>query len=349
MSDYPEPLTPPDCDLTDFSFMPLEVGRLRRSKAWVKAKRNPALGFYMVNLWTASWHERPAGSIEDDDDVLADAAMCDPLKWAKVREDVLRGWVKCSDGRLYNQTVCEKVQEAWAAKLERLARDEHERDRKRREREERSSLYAALKERGITMAWNAPMSDVRKAVLNLSAGQVADIPRSHFGLSRLREGEGEGQGEGQGEGEGEGEEEEEIVAAPSGASVADAPATLDPDPAFNPAGPGKAKPDRGRRLPTDWELPKAWGDWTLATFSSWTPDQVRFEADKFADYWRSKAGKDATKTDWLATWRNWCRNAKLSASTPKTIDKTARNVGAMRLLGMSEETIEAALTGATHA
>jgi hypothetical protein len=80
----PWPMVAPDVDLTDFKFMPLEVARLRRSKAWLICKRRPALAFYMLNLWTASWHERPAGSLEDDDDVLADAAMCPPERWPEV-------------------------------------------------------------------------------------------------------------------------------------------------------------------------------------------------------------------------------------------------------------------------
>lgn len=97
--------------------MPLMVTRLRKSKAWVKARRNPALGFYMVNLWMAAWHEVPAGSLEDDEDVLADAAMCEASKWPKVREDVLRGWVKCDDGRLYHPVMAERANEAWSEKL----------------------------------------------------------------------------------------------------------------------------------------------------------------------------------------------------------------------------------------
>jgi hypothetical protein len=72
---------------------------------------------------------------------------------------------------------------------------------------------------------------------------------------------------------------------------------------------------RGSRLPQDWVLPKAWGDWALVEFGSWTPDVVRIEADKFRDFWHSKSGKDAAKMDWHATWRNWCRNAK--APDPK--------------------------------
>lgn len=97
--------------------MPLMVSRLRRSKAWLKCKRSPQLAFYMVNLWTASWHEVPASSLEDDDDLLAELAMCTPEKWDKVREKVLHGWVKCSDSRLYHPIVAEKALEAWKSKI----------------------------------------------------------------------------------------------------------------------------------------------------------------------------------------------------------------------------------------
>ncbi|SCB10197.1 DUF1376 domain-containing protein [Cupriavidus alkaliphilus] len=199
MSEAPLPLTPPDCDLRDFPFMPLEINRLRRSKSWLKAKRNPALAFYQINLWTAAWHDVPAGSLEDDDDVLADLAMCDPAKWAKVRDEVMRGWVKCSDGRLYNPTVCEKAMESWAAKVERREKDEHERDRKRREREDRTRMFEQLKAAGQSLPWNTSTTELRRLVTDLSRGQVRDSHGDMCGQSRLREREGQGEGQGQGE------------------------------------------------------------------------------------------------------------------------------------------------------
>ena len=118
------PLTPSDCDLRDFPFMPLDVMRLRRSRAWLLAKRDPALAFYLINLWSASWHEVPAGSLEDDDLVLADLAMCDADTWERIRDTVLRGWVKCSDGRLYHPVVAEKARDAWQRKQEQRQRTE---------------------------------------------------------------------------------------------------------------------------------------------------------------------------------------------------------------------------------
>jgi hypothetical protein len=67
--------------------------------------------------------------------------------------------------------------------------------------------------------------------------------------------------------------------------------------------------ERATRLPQDWKLPKTWGEFALAEQPTWIDDHVRREADKFRDYWVAKAGKDATKRDWFATWRNWVRNA----------------------------------------
>jgi hypothetical protein len=45
-----------------------------------------------------------------------------------------------------------------------------------------------------------------------------------------------------------------------------------------------------------------------------TPNVGRAETDKFRDYWSAKAGKDATKLDWVATWRNWMREAEQRAA-----------------------------------
>lgn len=118
-----DPLIGDEVDVHDFEFMPLELTRLARSKSWLAAKRNPELGFYMVNLWGRAWQEVPAGSIEDDDDVLADAAMCDPHRWLAVKGEVMRSWVfVASKNRWYNPTVCEKAKKAWDERVKFRAR-----------------------------------------------------------------------------------------------------------------------------------------------------------------------------------------------------------------------------------
>lgn len=86
-----------------------------------------------------------------------------------------------------------------------------------------------------------------------------------------------------------------------------------------------AKAIRGTRLPQDWFLPKAWGEWALKDTPHWTVDIVRLESEKFRDHWHAKSGKDATKNDWEAAWRNWCRSdiAQRAHAPPSASSETA--------------------------
>lgn len=117
MTDLPAPLTPADLDLSALEYMPLHVERLKRSVAWIKAKRNPELGFYLINLWTAAYMQTPAASLPDDDDLLCDAAMCEPKRWPKVKEAAMRGFILCSDGRWYHRFVADIAHDALEKRL----------------------------------------------------------------------------------------------------------------------------------------------------------------------------------------------------------------------------------------
>lgn len=117
LNKLPVPLTPPDCDLTDFSFMPLEVRRLRDSD--LAALESPEACWAAVLLWCASWHQIPAASLPDDDRVLSNLAGYGRVikEWQRIKEGALRGWIKCSDGRLYHPMVAEKARESWKSKV----------------------------------------------------------------------------------------------------------------------------------------------------------------------------------------------------------------------------------------
>ena len=56
------------------------------------------------------------------------------------------------------------------------------------------------------------------------------------------------------------------------------------------------------------------------------------ETDKFINYWRAKSGKDATKLDWVATWRNWMLNAeeRLAPQAPAAAQNGSKSTGAER-------------------
>lgn len=78
-----------------------------------------------------------------------------------------------------------------------------------------------------------------------------------------------------------------------------------------PKNPPVEKSPRGSRLDPSFELPGDWKDWAVRFMGEFnmTPDdgEVEREFARFRDYWVSKSGADATKLDWLATWRNWWR------------------------------------------
>lgn len=104
-------MTADGIDIRHLPYMPLEIERLKKSRTWLRCKRRPELAFYLMNLWMRAWHEVPAGSIENDDDVLADAAMCDPSLWADIKSEVMSDW-EDRDGRVFHSVVEELVLEA---------------------------------------------------------------------------------------------------------------------------------------------------------------------------------------------------------------------------------------------
>lgn len=104
-----EPLTPEDLDLRDFSWMPLDVQRLRDSNMAVLVSGDAFRA--AVLLWCASWHQVPAASLPNEDRILGNLAGYgrDLDAWVAVRDDALRGFIECSDGRLYHPVVAEKA------------------------------------------------------------------------------------------------------------------------------------------------------------------------------------------------------------------------------------------------
>jgi Protein of unknown function (DUF1376) len=111
VSDLPEPLTPADCDLRGMPYMPLDIVRLFDSDFYALSTGEEFKAG--LTLWGRAFLQVPAGSLPDDDRILAHLSGAG-ARWNKVRGTALRGWVKCSDGRLYHPTVAEKAAETWA-------------------------------------------------------------------------------------------------------------------------------------------------------------------------------------------------------------------------------------------
>lgn len=97
--------------------MPLHVARLRDSD--LASEVDPEACWYAVLLWAASWHQIPAGSLPDNEAVLTKLIGLgrDVKTFRRHRAGALRGFVLCSDGRLYHPVVAEQANAAWSEKL----------------------------------------------------------------------------------------------------------------------------------------------------------------------------------------------------------------------------------------
>ena len=218
MSNSPtKPLTPADCDLRDFTFMPLDTVRLRDSD--LALIQTPEACWAAVLLWCASWHQIPAASLPDDDRVLSHLAGYGRVvkAWRKVKAGAMHGWVKCDDGRLYHKVVAEKAVEAWDSKLRQRWMTECARIKKHAERhkiELRAPSFDEWKAVGrpaggdlpTTVPAAAPKSaaDINDTTGNRPDGVTGDnascgskcpdaVPSDN-----ASKGQGQGQGQGQG-------------------------------------------------------------------------------------------------------------------------------------------------------
>jgi hypothetical protein len=200
MTNLPAPLTPNDCNLQDFAFMPLDVARLRDSD--MAAYESPEACWAAVLLWSAAWHQVPAASLPDDDRFLAKAAGYGRVvkEWANVREGALHGWIKCADGRLYHPVVAEKALESWRAKVHHAWKKECDRIRKaNKQREAEGRPLLPLPPEPGSTSDNLPPEP--KGIPPENGGTPDGNTDAQAGnpLENALKGQGEGEGQGQGE------------------------------------------------------------------------------------------------------------------------------------------------------
>ena len=112
------PPVPADIDLRSYCWMKLDLSRLHSSD-FIHLASNEEFGA-AVKLWTESMRQVPAGSLPNDDNILASLAgyRGSPRRWMKVRTIALHGFSLCSDGRLYHPVLAEMVLDAWGNKTQ---------------------------------------------------------------------------------------------------------------------------------------------------------------------------------------------------------------------------------------
>jgi hypothetical protein len=117
----PDPFVPPDVDLNGYEFMPLYGDRLFGSDFSLEVSDH----VFRVGLrmWWAAWKQVPAASLPGSEASLCKLAGFDSLaKWRKVRDQVMRNFVLCSDGRYYHRMLAPLAIKAWQARVEAQAK-----------------------------------------------------------------------------------------------------------------------------------------------------------------------------------------------------------------------------------
>lgn len=123
MDDRPAPLVGVEVDLRGYEFMPLYGDRLLKSETWISGSAEARVAALRL-WWHAFAHEVPAGSLPDDDRLLADYAGYGVAVKAfiRIKPSAMKNWVACADGRLYHPVVAEIVVGCWNKRLSASAR-----------------------------------------------------------------------------------------------------------------------------------------------------------------------------------------------------------------------------------
>lgn len=89
----------------------LDYEKIEQSDTWDLAAEIPMAQHSLLMMWLISWRQEPCGSMPADDEVIRSKCKIPPKFWAAVRPVLLRGWWIAEDGRLYHDTITERVME----------------------------------------------------------------------------------------------------------------------------------------------------------------------------------------------------------------------------------------------
>lgn len=262
----------------------LDHERIRQSDTWALAPAE--VRPWLLMLWMTAWEQTPCGSMPAEDELIA-ARIGMPIKaFQKHRACLMRGWWMADDGRLYHDTLVERVQEM-------LARKDKEKARK--------------------AEYRRRMSEGRDA---MSHGTDAGLPRDSHGSDPGRDDTGTGTGT---------SSTTSLRSVVDGGS-AQTPTPPDGDIRPSPKPKAKSAeppPDflgdanaevlngyRVAKLAEGWELPEQWG--LDAEALGWKAGDILREAEKFRQYWVHGKGKGTRRSvkGWRQSWSNWLAKAE---------------------------------------
>lgn len=110
----------------------LDYERIERSSTWMLAPAEAKP--WLLMMWMKAWQQAPCGSLPADEEVIA-AMIGMPFEemWPRFRKILMRGWWAADDGRMYHQTLTERVMEMMGSRRKESDRKAISRSRNRPE------------------------------------------------------------------------------------------------------------------------------------------------------------------------------------------------------------------------
>lgn len=86
----------------------IDYEKVNQSSTWSLAAEVPMA---LLMMWLAAWTQEPCGSLPNDEDVIRAKCRIPVKQWPTLRSILMRGWWLTDDGRLYHDTLVERVKE----------------------------------------------------------------------------------------------------------------------------------------------------------------------------------------------------------------------------------------------
>ncbi len=89
----------------------IDYEKVEQSDTWDLAAEVPMAQHALLMMWLVAWTQVPCGSMPNDEAVIRAKCRIPPKSWAAMRPILMRDWWLAGDGRLYHDTITERVQE----------------------------------------------------------------------------------------------------------------------------------------------------------------------------------------------------------------------------------------------
>lgn len=89
----------------------LDYEKIDQSDTWGLAAEIPLARPCLVMMWLVAWTQEPCGSLPNDEAIIRARCHIPAKVWPSLRELMMRGWWLAEDGRLYHDTLTQRVLE----------------------------------------------------------------------------------------------------------------------------------------------------------------------------------------------------------------------------------------------